>query len=36
MLNTSITTTKALVYSISIIEEKDMKKDNLWAIKASH
>jgi hypothetical protein len=36
MLGTSITTTEAMVHSISIIEEIDMKQDILWAIKAFH
>jgi hypothetical protein len=35
MLDRSIPTTEALVYSIPISEVKDMTSDVLWAIKAS-
>jgi hypothetical protein len=35
MLDRSIPTREALVYSILISEVKDMKSDVLWALKAS-
>jgi hypothetical protein len=35
MLDRSIPTTEALVYSIPISEVKDMTSDVLWALKAS-
>jgi hypothetical protein len=36
MLDRSIPTKEALVHSIPISEVKDMKRDVLWALKASH